>query len=177
MKTRHIAATVGLVALFGLMLTACNQATPPASASERGNGWLTGAPDQATKDERLEKYLRGFDQPMWEVGERYERVEQALRDENWALASYHWEKIRTTIEGGLMKRPKRRANAEALFLGEPWEALHEALESQDAARIGPAFARAKGACMACHAAEDAPFINDQPLFRAPLPLQVSSDER
>jgi len=118
MTPRHIAATVSHIALFGLMLTACNQAAPPASPPARGDGWLTGAPDQATKDERLEKYLRGFDQPMWEVGERYERVEQALRDENWALAAYHWEKIQATIEGGLMKRPKRRANAEALFLGE-----------------------------------------------------------
>lgn len=76
-----------------------------------------------------------------------------------------------------MKRPKRRANAEALFLGEPWEGLHEALESQDPARIGPAFARAKSACMACHAAERVPFINDQPLFREPLPLQASSGPR
>ncbi|KSF66371.1 hypothetical protein AO941_20930 [Pseudomonas aeruginosa] len=107
---------------------------------------------------------------MWEVGERYRHVEQALRDENWDLAAYHWEKIRTTIEGGLMKRPKRRPNAEALFLGEPWNAMHEALESRDRARIAPAFARAKGACMACHAAEQVPFINDQPLFREPLPL-------
>lgn len=177
MTPRHIAATVSHIALFGLMLTACNQAAPPASPPARGDGWLTGAPDQATKDERLEKYLRGFDQPMWEVGERYERVEQALRDENWALAAYHWEKIQATIEGGLMKRPKRRANAEALFLGELWKGLHEALESQDPARIGPAFARAKGACMACHAAEQVPFVNDQPLFREPLPLQTSGNER
>jgi hypothetical protein len=33
-----------------------------------------------------------------------------------------------------------------------------------------ALARAKGACVARHAAEQVPFINDQPLFRDPLPL-------
>lgn len=109
---------------------------------------------------------------MWEVGERYGHVEQALRDRNWLLAAYHWEKIRVTIEGGLMKRPKRRANAEAIFLGEPWDDLRNALERQDEQAIAPAFARAKGACMACHAAEQVPFINDQPLFRSPLPLSV-----
>lgn len=89
----------------------------------------------------------------------------------------HWDKIRTTIKGGLMKRPKRRANAEALFLGEPWTHMLEALESRDPTRIGPAFAQAKAACMACHAAEQVPFINDQPLFRAPLPLPVSGNVR
>lgn len=39
-------------------------------------------------------------------------------------------------------------------------------------RIGPAFTRAKGAYMACHVAEDVAFINDQPLFRAPVPTQM-----
>ena len=167
---------LGLAAVATLALTAGVLSAHAASPSH-GDGWLTGAPDQATKDQRLEKYLRGFDQPMWEVGERYEHVEQALRDENWPLAAYHWEKIKATIEGGLMKRPKRRANAESLFLGEPWMGLHEALESQDVARIGPAFARAKGACMTCHAAERVSFINDQPLFREPLPLKPSDGAR
>jgi hypothetical protein len=177
MTLRYAAAALCVAILFALALAACNQQAPPAPTPARGNGWLTGAPDQATKDERLERYLRGFDQPMWEVGERYEHVEQALRDGNWPLAAYHWEKIQATIKGGLMKRPKRQANAEALFLGEPWNGLHEALESHDPKRIGPAFARAKGACMACHAAEQVPFINDQPLFREPLPLPVSNDAR
>lgn len=97
--------------------------------------------------------------------------------ENWVLAAYHWHKIRATIEGGLMKRPERRANAEALFLGETWNGMHEALESRDSAGIGPAFARTKGACMACHAAEQVSFINDQPLFREPQPLPTSDRAR
>jgi hypothetical protein len=37
-------------------------------------GRLAGAPNEATRIEHLERYLRGFDQPMWEVGERYQRV-------------------------------------------------------------------------------------------------------
>ncbi|OGT55975.1 MAG: hypothetical protein A3E01_14560 [Gammaproteobacteria bacterium RIFCSPHIGHO2_12_FULL_63_22] len=113
---------------------------------------------------------------MWEVGERYEHVEQAIRDGNWPLAAYHWEKIETTINGGLMKRPKRRASAEALFLGDPWNDLHEALEQEEPERIGSAFARAKGACMACHAAENVAFVNDQPLFRSALPLPIPGEE-
>lgn len=173
MKSRQW-AILGLVVLGACLPVACTQSAAQGPAATRASGWLTGAPDAATKDERLERYLRGFDQPMWEVGERYGHVEQALRDRNWALAAYHWEKIRVTIEGGLMKRPKRRANAEALFLGEPWGDLRNALERKDERAIAPAFARAKGACMACHAAEQVPFINDQPLFRSPLPLPVGA---
>lgn len=138
----------------------------------QGDGWLTGAPDQQARTERLEQYLRGFDQPMWEIGERYQRVEQALRDENWELAAYHWDKIKSTLEGGVMKRPARGKNAEALFLGAPWQDLDSALAKATPADIGPAFARAKNACMACHAAENVAYMNDQPLFREPLPLEV-----
>lgn len=151
-------------------------AEEPVKASESkapaSSHWLQDAPSDDERFMRLARYLRGFDQPMWEVGERYQRVEQALRDQNWDLAAYHWEKIKSTIEGGLMKRPKRRANAEALFLGQPWQAFNDALKSGDAKQIGPAFGQAKGACMACHAAEKVGFMNDQPLFRAPLPLPL-----
>lgn len=150
---------------LSLLLICVTTAQADPSEKPKADGWLTGAETDAVRVERLERYLRGFDQPMWEVGERFEHVEQALRDKNWALADYHWDKIKVTIEGGLMKRPKRRANAQALFLGEPWEQFDQALKSGDASRISTSFNRAKGACMACHAAEKVGFINDQPLFR------------
>jgi len=169
MPSRCSVVNGALMILLTMAIGACSQPAPVPQA----DGWLTGAPDEATRNERLERYLRGFDQPMWEVGERYRHVEQALQDENWALAQYHWKKIRRTIEGGLMKRPARRANAELLFLGKPWDDLNVALESGDPLRISPAFAQAKGACMACHAAENVAFMNDQPLFRSALPLQTA----
>ena len=163
----QLAVNSVLVIIIATVAGACSreQATP------KGDGWLTGAPDEASRVERLERYLRGFDQPMWEVGERYQSVEQALRDENWALARYHWKKIKTTIEGGLMKRPARRANAELMFLGQPWADFDAALASGEPSRIEPAFAHVKAACMACHAAENVAFMNDQPLFRTTHPLQ------
>ncbi|WP_271271030.1 hypothetical protein [Aliamphritea hakodatensis] len=126
--------------------------------------WVSGAPDQLTKDKRLEKYLRGFDQPMWEVGERYDRMEQALIDENYELAQYHWKKIRITLENGLMKRPGRRANAEAILLNRTWSEVRDALATEDPAIVKAGFQKAKNACMACHAAERVAYMNDQPLF-------------
>lgn len=72
-----------------------------------------------------------------------------------------------------MKRPARRGSAEKLFLGAPHEELSGALTSGEATRIAPAFERAKGACQSCHVAEAVAFMNDQPMFRRPLPLPGS----
>ncbi len=155
------AGAVTLAVIAAIPITA-------VSAEEGFQGardWVSGAPDQLTKDKRLEKYLRGFDQPMWEVGERYDRVEQALRDENYKLAQYHWGKIKTTLNNGLMTRPARRANAEAIFLNSTWAEVRDAFASEDMAQAKAGFAKAKGACMACHAAEKVPYMNEQPLFQ------------
>jgi hypothetical protein len=132
--------------------------------------WLTGA-DEQTRFERLEHYLGGFSSVMQETGLRYGHVEQAIADENWDLALYHWEKIGVAIENGLMKRPARRPNAEAIFLESAWGDLDEALKGKNRGTIQDAFKSARDACMNCHAAEDVPFINDQPLFRH-LPVQT-----
>ena len=38
--------------------------------------------------------------PMLEVGQRYASLHQALKDNNFELASYHWKKIKQTIKNG-----------------------------------------------------------------------------
>lgn len=77
--------------------------------------WITEVETNTERFTRIEQYLRGFDQTMWEVGERFEKLYQALQDNNFDLAIYHWAKIKVTIENGLMKRPARKSNAEAIF--------------------------------------------------------------
>ncbi len=42
--------------------------------------WVTEATNDSVRFQRIEKYLRGFDQPRWEVGERYEKLYSALLD-------------------------------------------------------------------------------------------------
>jgi hypothetical protein len=106
-----------LLPLFVLtVLAGCGDREQQTKANSQ-NDWLVAAPDDAARFALLQRQLRGFDQPMWEVGERFERVHAALKRGNYPLATYHWEKIRTTIENGIVKRPKRRENAEAARLG------------------------------------------------------------
>lgn len=136
-----------------------------ALAESDPNQWLRNAPDDTTRFERLENYLGGYSSAMWEVGERYRHVYQALEDDNLDLARYHWEKIRGAIRNGYMKRPARRANSERLFLDTAWPELQGALEDGDSVAARQSFDQARAACMACHAAEQVPFMNDQPLFR------------
>ncbi|MCC5880720.1 MAG: hypothetical protein JJU03_12580 [Idiomarina sp.] len=126
--------------------------------------WLSDA-DEETRYERLEYYLGGFSSAMKETGDRYRHTEQAIYDENYELAYYHWDKIKGAIERGGMKRPDRRENAQAMFLDTAWKELAEALQDPDEHDVRGAFTQAKAACMACHGAEEVPFMNDQPLFR------------
>jgi cytochrome c553 len=101
---------------------------------------------------------------MWEVGERYEKLYAALVGGNLELASYHWAKIKLTIENGTMKRPARKANADAIFLNGTWDAANEAFRSGDRKAAWRGFGRARASCMKCHEAERVGYMNDQPMF-------------
>lgn len=56
------------------------------------DGWLTSEQEAKLRLQKLEKYLRGFDQPTLETGQRYESMYQALKDNNLKLAAYQWKK-------------------------------------------------------------------------------------
>jgi cytochrome c553 len=88
----------------------------------------------------------------------------ALNRNNVELATYQWEKIRTTIENGMMKRPKRAKNAQSLFLEKVWPDVLTDLKSGDLVKAKQGFNKAKTACMSCHAAEQVGFMNNQPVF-------------
>lgn len=137
----------------------------PEQAKPATNNWLIDADSDVERFKKLEIYLRGFDQPMWEVGERYRNLYHAIKDRNWELANYQWRKIKRTINTGLMKRPKRAQNAKAMFLESVWPKLDESINSQDFSRMNEDFMTARQACISCHIAEKVSFINNQSLFR------------
>lgn len=150
-----------LVSLGCAMLLACGLAY---SETNKPSDWLTSAESDAKRFELLQKYLRGFDQPMWEVGERFRSIHEALSRKNFTLANYHWEKIRISIQNGYMKRPARRANADAMMLNVVWEEVNQAFATKRSEAAWNGFEKAKAVCMECHIAESVAHMNDQPLF-------------
>lgn len=154
----------GLVIVFVAALApAMGRAQGPAAAPP-SNEWLLNAPSDVERFRLLQRYLRGFDQPMWEVGERYEGLYDALQRNNYDLALYHWEKIKSTIENGYLKRPARKANADAIFLSTVWGEVDAALRTRDSARAWAGFTAGRAACQACHVAEAVAWMNNQSLF-------------
>lgn len=126
--------------------------------------WLLDARDDEERFRRLQIYAGGTDQQMWQMGYRYEQVYQAITDENWELAAYHWGKLRNVFNVALMKRPNRTPYAEALFLDDEWQPLASALEAGDAAAVHETFLQGRQACLSCHVAEGFEFINGTPMF-------------
>ncbi|MDP4529911.1 hypothetical protein Q3O59_12855 [Alkalimonas delamerensis] len=150
------------ITLIGLLgLSPLHSAELPAS-----NQWLLEADSDEERFARIEKMFAGFSGAMAEVGARYQHSFDAIVDGNYALASYHWDKLGAAMELGYFRRPGRAANSQAMFLQTAWPELTKALAAGDAKAIERSFLQARGACMACHAAEQVPFMNDQPLFRA-----------
>lgn len=165
-------ATLSVLLGASLLLGAACSRDPGngvAAPEPKRDGWITGANDDAERFARIEDYLRGFDQPMWEVGARFRSIHDALSRGNFDLATYHWEKIRITIENGVMKRPKREANAKAMFLKPVWQDVHDGFAAKEPARAWAAFERARNGCQGCHEAEKVGYMNDQAVFdlRAP----------
>ncbi len=170
--------------IFALMLSFCllpfsptlaeNESRLPAGivGLEQGQDvppnpdWLLNAKDDIERFRRIQIYAGGTYEQMWQIGYRYEQVYQAIVDKNWELARYHWSKLRDVFNVALMKRPRRTANAEALFLDSNWGHLYQTLQSGDAAASQRAFLTARSACMSCHIAEGMPFLNDTPIFLA-----------
>lgn len=164
--TPLIASPVAILTLIaGVSLTSASSAQETISQAElTPNDWLLSAPDDRERFQRLQRQLRGFDQPMWEVGERFESMYHALERENFDLALYHWEKIGTTIRNGIAKRPGRAESANAIFLGDTFARVRAGLAARTADEAWDAFVRARNACLACHQAEQVAFMNDQAVF-------------
>lgn len=126
-------------------------------------GWLQSTPTNTERFALIEGQLRGFDNAMWEVGERYRSPYDALMRENYDLAVYHWDKIKTAIDDGTQRRPARKPNADVLFL-EYWQEIRGGFAAGDPGRAWNAFDEATTACKSCHDAEKLPHMNDQPVF-------------
>lgn len=151
--------------LGAVLLAGCGGSTDDGPAG--ADGWLEG--DTATKFDTVAGQLRGLDVAMMETGYRYTELYFAGADGNWDYAKYQTDKLRTTLETALVRRPKRAESAQE-YLNEALPAVHEAIAAHDSAAFNRAFTQLTAACNTCHEAEKvASFIVKPPRARlAPI---------
>lgn len=154
-------AIVTAICLSSVLMFSAAVSGEPAP---RSNAWLLDAETDEQRFELLQGYLGGFSRSMQEVGQRYLAIHDALARDNLDLANYHWDKIRSAIRNGYLKRPGRQANADAIFLNQLWGEVSASFQSGEVEKAWTGFEAARSACMACHAAEGVPFMNNQSLF-------------
>jgi hypothetical protein len=117
--------------------------------------WLSSDKDSAYV--QIERQFRGFDLAMKEVGYRYNELYFAGQDENWSYAQYHLEKIKTAIDNGLERRPKRAASAKG-FLEYSIPDLMKTIQSKDKESFLKEFEIFRQSCNSCHTLEKVEFV-------------------
>ncbi len=133
------------------------------------NSWIQG--DSNERWTTVARQLRGLDVAMVEMGYRYEELYWAGADANWAFAHYQLTKMKLTLENALVRRPKRRPSAEALFLPSLDE-MKRAVAGKERRGFEEAFAGLTAACNSCHVAEGVPsFRVERPPDR-PSPIRA-----
>jgi len=140
-----------------LTLLSLNYTLAQNSYSTSSN-WLTDTNNTQEQFQKIQKQLRGFDLAMVEVGYRFNSFYFAIKDKNYPLANYQWDKIKKSIENGIVRRPARKANSQAMFLDTQYGSMKKALEKKDAKLIEKEYEQTKQVCNACHVAERVPFI-------------------
>jgi hypothetical protein len=131
-------------------------AAGPISAASGEGGWLAGTVDD--RFNTVAKQLRGFDMAMVETGYRYNELYWAAQGSNWGYAEYQAGKIRTAVENGLERRPKRAKSAET-FLTIVLPAVEEAIKKHDGALLKERMVTLRSTCNTCHEAEKVEFVH------------------
>lgn len=144
-------ATVLIMLGGGIGLHAVNAQGP------QPGGWL-GKLSADKQIEAIDRQLRGFDMAMFEVNYRYTEMYFGAMEGNWDYALYTGEKMAWALENGFERRPKRRANGEAIFLKSGYPQVIDAIKKKDIALFKQRIDALRAACNACHAAEGVAFI-------------------
>lgn len=134
-----------LLPLFALLLAI------PAAADWRKDG------TDAEKLSNLTTLVPGTSHWMAEMGERYQNIYWAAKQEKWKFTQYQAEEIEKLVKIVMLARPKRAASAQT-FLDNVFPGLNEAIDKMSWKAFEPAFVNMHGQCMACHAREDHAFV-------------------
>ncbi len=132
--------------------------TPTPSAPEHASWLLQGTTDE--RFIRVAQHLRGFDVAMVETGYRYGELYWAGQDRNWDFATYQVDKVRTAVQNGVARRPRRAQSAQ--MLEGALRGVEEAIIAKDPALFTERFGVLTATCNACHHAERVGFVHVRP---------------
>ncbi len=138
--------------LIPFFFVSCNLSEKKSTTGK----WITGS--DAEKIQTIEKQFRGFDHAMVETGYRYQELYWAGKDQNWEYANYQLDKIQTTIENGLERRPKRAKSAE-YFLAHVLPEMKKAIKAEDPILFNDNFKSMTINCNSCHYKEQVSYLS------------------
>ncbi len=113
--------------------------------------------DESTKIDQLVRAMPNTADLMLHVGERYNNLYWAARQEQWDFAAYQAKELRGVLNRNKVTRPGRAADIDQ-FLELAWPEIEEATASRDWDRFEAAFGSMRSACLACHATTGYDFI-------------------
>lgn len=175
---------MGRVALFSilgmillLLVSGGLERVVGRSSAAKPANWLTGNRDEQIQT--LAGQLRGLDVAMIEMGHRYAELFWAGKDGNWDFARYQAQKLRTSMEQALKRRPKRAHSAQA-FLHVSLPRIEASIGERDSAHFLEEFHHLTVSCNACHAQEGMAFahisipdVRPSPVRFQPIPAYSS----
>ncbi len=123
------------------------------------DGWLRG--DTRAKFDILANQLRGLDLAMIEIDHRFHELYWAGQDQNWKYAEYQLEKIETSLNHALQRRPKRNPSAK-LFLETALPMVRSAVAHEQPREFADAFVGLTAACNNCHVSERVEYMIVRP---------------
>ncbi len=120
------------------------------------NDWRYSDDDERKVD-HLVKLVPGTSHWMVEMGERYQNLYWAAKQEKWEFAQYQVEEMESLLEIVARARPSRAITA-GEFMDVAFDPVERALESQDWKRFENAFQQLRSECISCHNKNDHDFV-------------------
>lgn len=140
---------------LSMLFSSCHQKSDKTNSQAN---WIKGTEEE--KLQIIEKQFRGFDMAMVETGYRYQELYWEGQDQNWEYADYQLDKIKTAIENGLERRPKRAKSAQ-YFLKSALPEMKKSIAAKDSVLFEKGFQALTISCNSCHAMEQVAFFTVQ----------------
>ena len=125
-------------------------------ADSQVNDWRKTGTDKQKLD-NVVKVIPGASNIMLQMGQRYNNLYWAAKQEKWEFAQYQIEEMESLVKTLIITRPKRAATAKT-FQATAFKLYPQAIEGKNKKKFFRAFEHMRNQCMICHSENDHAFI-------------------